>query len=304
MVIPREISLVAVAPKYVVVNKPSGIQCYGTRNYKQFLQPQLYKHLKNYFADSQPNQTKLDPNEFKIVQRLDKYTSGGLVVGRGGYGRVLADSLAGRKSTVVLTRRYVGILLLEKPASGFLEKIDEVTETANGWLGHIRHNIEALARDYNYSTNARPTISYTAHTKFYLLNTPFSPKKLQIQRHPGLYNNKILYPIVFELVTGRKNQIRDHVTQAFGTTLLNDDKFSDFKMVSAKTTNKNETQEPQNPNSEIYSSNQIGLHSGYIRVGNEHYMIPVPECDRELWSGFLDAGWFKKDIAKPLRYGW
>lgn len=294
----REISLVAVTPKYVVVNKPSGVQCYGTRNYRQFLQPQLYKHLKNYFADLLQKQTKLDPNEFKIVQRLDKYTSGGLVVGRGNYGRVLADSLAGRKSSVLITRRYVGILPLEKPASSILEELEEVTATANGWLGHIRYNIEALARDYNDSNTTRPTISYSAHTKFNLINTPLTPQKLQKERYPGLYKNKTLYPIVFELVTGRKNQIRDHVTQTFGTTLLNDDKFSEFKMVSS-------TEKPQkNPNSELYSSNQIGLHSGYIKVGNDHYMIPVPNCDRELWSGFLDSLWFKKEIAKILRYGW
>ena len=296
----KEISLVAVTPKYVVVNKPSGVQCHGTRNYKQFLQPQLYKHLKNYFADSQQKQTKLDPNEFKIVQRLDKYTSGGLVVGRGNYGRVLADSLAGRKSTVLITRRYVGILPLEKPASSILEELEEVEATDNGWLGHIRYNIEALARDYNNSNTMRPTISYSAHTKFNLINTPLTPEKLQNEKYPGLYKNKTLYPIVFELVTGRKNQIRDHVTQAFSTTLLNDDKFSEFKMVSSKTTEKSQ----KNPNSELFTSNQIGLHSGYIGVGNEHYMIPVPNCDCELWSGFLDSLWFKKEIAKTLRYGW
>lgn len=296
----REIGLVAVTPKYVVVNKPSGIQCYGTRNYKQFLQPQLYRHLKNHFADSLQKETKLDPNEFKIVQRLDKYTSGGLVVGRGSYGRVLADSLAGRKSTVLITRRYVGILPLEKPASSILEELEEVTDTGNGWLGHIKYNIEALARDYTNSNTTRPMVSYTAHTKFHLINTPLSPQELQKATYPGLYQNKTLYPIVFELVTGRKNQIRDHVTQAFGTTLLNDDKFSEFKMASSKT-----TENPQkNLNSEVYSSNQIGLHSGYIKVGNEHYMIPVPTCDREIWTGFLDSLWFKREIAKLLRYGW
>lgn len=294
----REIELLAVKPRYVIVNKPSGIQCYGTRNYRQFLQPQLYKHLKQHFtqhAISSKKTPKLDPSEFKIIQRLDKYTSGGLVVARGDYAKTLSAALAGRPSSVQLVRRYIGILPVscqQKPWARL-----ELTETAHGWKGHIKNDIHALARDYG-SGGSRPLISYSAHTKFNLIDMPVYPSKAQKRHYPGLFQNKTLYPVVFELVTGRKNQIRDHVLQAFNTTLLNDDKFSLFKMASAV------RDSSSNPNSDLYWCNQIGLHSGYVQVGGESYTIPVPECDRELWSGFHVSGNFNEPILNSLRFGW
>lgn len=104
-------------------------------------------------------------------------------------------------------------------------------------------------------------------------------------------------PIILELETGRKNQIRDHIIQKFGVPLLNDDNFSDFKLNS---------EIPKDVNSKLYKSNQIALHSGLVIMENngisQQFLFPVNNAyDRELWGSFVnEKGEFIDEIRNGL----
>lgn len=328
---PNLIDLVDINDYYVLVNKPSGVQCKGTSNFKSFLLPQLYGALKAY--SEQNLGRKVDPHNYKIVHRLDKYVTGGVIVGRRKFAKAISDSFAGIPNNVTIKRRYVGLLpipteynfqtYLQKVTSGFAitgspsldELVRQVSENKDKGLhftsndlseGIINHDVVASRKDDRKSgsksiSGPRDLLAYEAITKFKILHLLARPA-LRVQRrdYPLLFNGKTLYPVVVELVTGRKNQIRDHVIQAFATPLLNDDNFLLFK---ARTTRGSH---PNNVNSNLYKSNQIALHAAYldVQVGvfKRQYLMPLKIADAYLWTPFLKKDTLIDPIVHSLEH--
>lgn len=302
----REISICYAHKHFAVINKPAGIQCEGHSSFLGHLKPQLYWHIKNHPFYRNRMANTLSPNDFKLVQRLDRHTTGGLVVVHKEKAAQVARALRSPDEAhgLKLVRRYVGILPLEEPAATLIERIAMTCTVPNGWVGDIRHDIKALTKDYRRRWQPQKLVEYQAHTKFNLIDLPVQPSTKHVRRYPGLYKDKLLYPIIFELATGRKNQIRDHVLQAFGVTLLNDDKFPQFKTFSLRgPRQQDEKPADSNINSELYESNQIGLHSGFVGLGQHEVLVEVPACDRDLWLEFLQHGILRREIATPLRLG-
>ena len=322
------LQLCAITPKFVVVNKPSGIQCNGTKNYSQYLLPQLYKLVKEYYSTKFLSY-KVNPLEFKLIHRLDRFVSGGLIVARKKYASTYGSSLSGLLKERKLTRRYVGlisvnsntslrnqILNLSDPKFRDGERIINLNGQEcdkshfKGLLfndsslisGHINFDIKCLAKDdRKHQKKIKPFATYQAQTNFRILyDLVYLPSPDQKRRYPHLYAGKTIYPIVFELVTGRKNQIRDHVLQAFGVTLLNDDKFPIFKYAAQH----GHSSHP-NLNSEVYHSNQIGLHSAYLKIPSntqqKEYIFPFSKSDQALWFGFLNKENLREEITEILK---
>lgn len=293
------LNLVKYTYKYCIVNKPSGVQSDGNGNYNNFLIPQLTKIFQQLHPDK-----KIDWRQFQMVQRLDKYVTGGLIVSRDEkFTRLINKSLRSDPATSLkVTRRYVGLIKTEIPIDTLDKQGLRFTDWENG-SGIITHEIQAVKDRTNHEIQ-----TYDAETRFKILNAlKMSPSKEQVRRYPKLYTaNSIIYPAIFELRTGRKNQIRDNVLQAFDSPLLNDDNFKIFKFKSVKT----------NPfanvgvNSDAYKSNQIGLHSAYMQLSRdgrviEEQIFPVfDKPDRELWKGFIneDTGEFVQNIQDELRH--
>ncbi|EGW35766.1 uncharacterized protein SPAPADRAFT_131996 [Spathaspora passalidarum NRRL Y-27907] len=263
---------------YAIVNKSSNMICSG------YQQSSLIPSLTQEFQQRNPEMT-FDPAQFRICQRLDRFVTGGLIVARN---RKWADKirrvLGGKSQSMKLTRRYVGLIFGH----------DSLTS------GVINYDIQALEKDYRGKpVSPRQLNTYPALTRFKLLtNLTRDPTPENILQYPDLFDNIQLMPIIFELHTGRKNQIRDHVIQAFKTPLLNDDQFIQFKMQSETGIFANSTK---------FIHNQIGLHSAILSMetnkGKEDFVFPiVAQKDRILWQGFVDDnGILLPEIIKELK---
>lgn len=167
-----EIDLVKITNKYVVVNKPSGIQCSGFKNYAHHLLPQLTKKFKALHPDR-----TLNASQFKLVHRLDKYVTGGLVVARDRkWAMKSSKSLSSKgNSPDSIIRRYVGLLPIPEGqnildiASSFVvsKSFDPMSKgltfaddsLKSGW---ITYDIQAPQKDYKGSTETRKVLSYKA----------------------------------------------------------------------------------------------------------------------------------------------
>ncbi|ABN68582.2 pseudouridylate synthase, partial [Scheffersomyces stipitis CBS 6054] len=257
-----EIDLVKITNKYVVVNKPSGIQCSGFKNYAHHLLPQLTKKFKALHPDR-----TLNASQFKLVHRLDKYVTGGLVVARDRkWAMKSSKSLSSKgNSPDSIIRRYVGLL-----------PIPEDDSLKSGW---ITYDIQAPQKDYKGSTETRKVLSYKALTIFQILDElKLQPTKTQLSMYPKIYSGKCIVPIILQLQTGRKNQLRDHTLQSFNTTLLNDDNFEQFKYISMPRSGIN-----IDVNSTIFKSNQIGLHSAFIEMPDKASSVSFvfPICAKQ-----------------------
>jgi 21S rRNA pseudouridine2819 synthase len=253
------------------VNKPSGVQTDGFHG--SSLLPQVFK----IFKCLHPDKKKLD--KFQLVQRLDKFVTGGVIVSRDEkFTKRINKYLAGKPLGVSVSRRYVGLIPLPN-----LDDLKVPVDLLN--YGTISYDIE-LVKD-----RTKQMYLYPAETKFKVLpHLKVSPTSWQLAKYPQLYSaNTFIYPIILELTTGRKNQIRDHILQAFGRPLMNDDNFLQFKLLS-----KDFDSTKVNINSVAFKSNQIGLHSAYINLYTptknlEEIIFPIHEIeDRELWTGFVD----------------
>lgn len=91
--------------------------------------------------------------------------------------------------------------------------------------------------------------------------------------------------IAIQLETGKKHQIRRHLSEILELPIVNDKKYG----------------------SAVFRGNdqQLGLHSSFIytRVGNEvnKHLIPVIQGTNDLWKGFVDEdGYFNDDIKDIL----
>ena len=168
--------------------------------------------------------------------------------------------------------------------------------------GFITFPVELLEKDYKGKKTQRSVLEQSALTKFKILHDhKYFPTKELVRKYPGLFESKVIYPVIFELGTGRKNQIRDHVRQAFGVPLLNDDNFEKFKWVL-------DNELSISPNSQVFKNNQIGLHSTYMVITasgeiKESVIFPVyADLDRELWTGMVDReGYFNKEVEREVQ---
>lgn len=314
-----KVSIIESNSDYLIINKASGIRSFGTFS-SECLLPQLTSLAKR------TNPAKpVDPTSFKIVQRLDRFVSGGMIICRTDkFAKIISESLkekAGRLS-VDFQRHYVGLLSIEGNLKEYIQnkltyKLGHETndfkglqfENASLTKGTINCDIESLVRDdrnksqkkkNNHSDrniNRKLKLS-NASTRFKILHDlNVTPAKKDIALYPELLKGKTIVPILLELQTGRKNQIRDHVLQAFGTTLLNDDNFAQFKLLS-------NTEDRKPVNSEKYHNNQIGLHSIKLTVDEAEYIVPVMnQDDRWLWKWYINpnTGNFNEEIIHHLQ---
>lgn len=286
------LNLVKFTYKYLIVNKPSGVKSDGVKDFKNHLIPQVTK----IFEELHPGK-EIDYRQFQMIQRLDKFVTGGLIVSRDekftkqankSFREQSANAFRPEHSsvdtTLNITRRYVGLISTNKPIDTHDREGVTFTDPENG-TGIITLEIDAVKDRLDHEVR-----SYDSITKFRILqHLKTKPTEKQLAQYPDLYpKNTFIYPIIFELETGRKNQIRDHVIQAFETPLLNDDNFNDFKMVTTKDALMVDV------NSKKYKTNQIGLHSAYIKMKRsnklvEEIMFPVfDQNDRDLWLGFIN----------------
>ncbi|CUM68630.1 uncharacterized protein PRCAT00006357001 [Priceomyces carsonii] len=270
----KNIDIICQNSRYVVLNKPSGVLCNGYT--PACVLPQITLAFKKWNPDR-----KLNPKQFQLVQRLDRYVSGGMIVSRNKkFTKKLNQSLKGEDDSITFTRRYVGLIKCNG-LKNHLKKIDS-SKSSLSIDPTLSFGVISLGITKHLSPKARPS-----STKFKILYDHL--KYVLNDKYPELFNSYI-YPVIFELKTGRKNQIRDHCLAAFGLPLLNDDKFLHLK------------HRQENPNSLLFRSNQIGLHSGFIRIKDEEYQFPIFfEPDRELWQGFVDElGNFTEGIQNEL----
>lgn len=297
------IDIVAASPQFVVVNKPSGVRCFGNHD-SNCLLPQL----TSYFKRQAPDQP-LDPHSFKIMQRLDRFVTGGMVVGRDKrFSHQFSQALQ-NKGNLAVHRYYVGLITIPDTFDSVQHYVRSevpylvgdgqkglVFEDSRLVQGQINYHITSFVKDYRQKN--QQLVTQTAVTRFRLLEG----FKREEKEYLGLFKGRLLVPLVMRLETGRKNQIRDHIHQAFGTTLLNDDNFVAFKNNSRKES-KN-LGSFQSVNSELYHNNQIALHSVKIEMGPEEWVVPVGhKSDRWLWGNMVDRkGEFRLEVVDQLLY--
>ncbi|KAG7191683.1 pseudouridylate synthase pus5 [Scheffersomyces spartinae] len=259
-----------------------------------------------------PQLTKLFPgfhNKLKILNRLDKYVSGGIVVGREAeFGRMVQQSYLDETQKNMITKRYLGIIGIPDTIVDIEKWIksleNESFKLDKNFRGTITKDLEILNRDYDESsptTRFIKKVDATTNIKI-LLQLKKRASSTLASKYPQLYKDKTLVPMILETVTGRKNQLRDHVLQTFGISLLNDDNFAQFKLYSAGPKHHGEKIKTL-INSTIFKSNQIGLHAGYVKVStNKGLIMPLSEADQELWSPFLDRnGDFGSLLTRDLK---
>ncbi|RCK56524.1 hypothetical protein Cantr_06005 [Candida viswanathii] len=255
---------------YVIVNKPAGITCAvdGRNN--------IVDELTNEFQKFLPD---VSPSQFRILQRLDRFVTGGLIIPRNKKWADKVRKAFASAGNLKITTRYVGLIPLARAPK----------KTS----GTIDREIEALEKDIgrrSHDDKPRRVFKYEAKTHYQLL--PNLARELQ-GKYPVFRCGQVV-PAIFQLESGRKNQIRDPVLQKFGVTLLNDDNFADFKFLSVT---------PKKVNSTLFKSNQIGLHAGLLIVEHngvsEDFLMPVHNVyDRELWGSFLDDN---GELISPIR---
>lgn len=308
----KTIDVVHTSARFAIINKPSGVKCFGNHN-SNCLLPQL----TSYFKKKSPDQT-LDPLSIQILHRLDRFVTGGIVVGRDKqFSHSFSKALKNKGSTgnTTVNRYYVGLITIPANFDNFqqyaraklLYKVrDEhhrglVFDSSRFDGGEIRYDITSFAKDYRKrykqgTTGKDELVTQLATTRFRLL----SPYVRKEEQYSGLFKNRLLVPIVMKLETGRKNQIRDHIHQAFETALLNDDNFIAFKSNSRAPHNENS--KDGLVNSVLYRNNQIGLHSAKIEINDEEWNIPVgSRDDRWLWGGLIDeSGYFGKEVMDQM----
>lgn len=308
----KTIDVVHTCAQFAIINKPSGVKCFGNHD-SNCLLPQL----TSYFKKQSPNQT-LDPQSIQILHRLDRFVTGGIVVGREKkFAHLFSKSLKNKGSTknMAVNRYYVGLMTIPADFDSFQEyaraklqyKVrDEhhkglVFDSSRFDGGEIRYDITSFAKDYRKRYKKGPAskdelVTQLATTRFRLL----SPYARQEEQYSGLFKDRLLVPIAMKLETGRKNQIRDHIHQAFDTTLLNDDNFIAFK---------GNSRAPRSPNSKgglvnsvLYRNNQIGLHSVKIEIDEEEWNIPLGSPDDKwLWGDLINKnGYFGKEVMDQV----
>lgn len=256
-----------------------------------------------------PQLTKIFPgchDTMKVVNRLDKYVSGGVVVGREDEFVRMANKTQGDEhGKKLITKRYVGVLAVPTSygdVENWIQTLgNDHFHLDTGFRGSITRDLAILNRDYGPNNTKKrylKTVDATTNIRILPQLKRRAPKQL-VSKYPLLYESKLLLPMILETVTGRKNQLRDHILETFGLALLNDDNFALFKLHSASKSGTS----AKPINSAIFKSNQIGLHAGYVKVGTGKGMeIPLSEPDRELWSPFLqNNGYFISEISHELK---
>ncbi|KAL6450329.1 PUS5 21S rRNA pseudouridine(2819) synthase [Candida maltosa Xu316] len=222
------------------------------------------------------------PSHYLPVTRLNRFVTGGVFIARNKRWEQKVRQSFYSDDIFKLTIRYVGLIPLHT--------IPDKTE------GTFDYDISALVRDYRFHETkyAKKTVSrFPALTYYKLL--PHLTRTFD-SKYP-IFEDKPLVPAIFEMRSGKKNQLRNHVLQKFGVPLLNDDKIKEFMFI---------TRSEPGINSTKFKSNQIGLHSALMVIENvgvtEDLLIPVAEpYDRELWGSFLDKdGNFIKEIQDEL----
>lgn len=269
-------------PEFLVINKPSGIKSYGYDKPDSVI-PQLNRLFQS--------------NEFRLVQRLDRFVSGGLVVARTSrfakwYSKVLSEGNE-------ISRQYIGLIAIPQEYQSIQNYIRQKLQYklgdsqykglvfANEQLdqGEISHDVEVLARDDRNKSAKKRALQHSDQSRVFEQKNAFTKFKIITElvrkddRFP-LFKDKLIVPIAIQLKTGRKNQIRDHIIQAFKVPLLNDENFVKFKAISINKDLK--------VNSELYETNQIGLHCARIAFNNQEFVIPLHKEDNQLFRSLTN----------------
>ncbi|CCH45613.1 Ribosomal large subunit pseudouridine synthase D [Wickerhamomyces ciferrii] len=193
------------------------------------------------------------PN-LKPIHRLDSRVTGGIIYALNKYSsQMFSRNLQkGGSSGFIFKRRYIGI-------------IPKITNLPNN--DSIIYSNETKTKGYIKTQD--PNNSFST-TKFIIPDTTI---------------NQDLQLIILQLETGKKHQIRKHLSQCLGLPLVNDIIYgSDITKADYR--------------------NQIALHSSFVmtKIGkeiNNHY-IPVLD-GVDIWKGFInDQGRFNKEVEDIL----
>ena len=209
----------------------------------------MLRNVMSQFAALEPAKV-IKPQDFRPVHRLDKNVSGVMMIARDQeVARKVSNSLSGKPSPYQVTRRYVGLL-------------DGVVPPTINPQGTI-----ALPVPVYTDKVARPPVEGITH--YQLLPLVGS-----------------VTPIVLQLDTGRKYQIRSHCLDFFGLPLVNDLAFKAF----------------QQGRSSI-DPGQIGLHLGYFKLENtkrimEEVMAPILDDPTGIWAPFINS---EGNLKEPIR---
>lgn len=321
--------------KYVLVNKSAGVLCDG--NKYNSLVPLLRSKFKTLSKSSRFSLVhRLDKyvtgglivsRDDKFTRRLNKafrYTDSNYKVTRRYVGLLplnigpFKEQIEGRIDEIGSIKQIEERILEvnskikeeDNNEKSLETKDDDISDYPSGLYfkdaslstGFITFPVDLLEKDYKGKKTQRSVLEQSALTKFKILHDhKYFPTKELVRKYPGLFESKVIYPVIFELGTGRKNQIRDHVRQAFGVPLLNDDNFEKFKWVL-------DNELSISPNSQVFKNNQIGLHSTYMVITasgeiKERVIFPVyADLDRELWTGMVDReGYFNKEVEREVQ---
>ncbi|ANZ76681.1 BA75_03818T0 [Komagataella pastoris] len=238
-------------PGFLIINKPPGF----------YTQPPSFRQAnKDKSNELIPLLEKQLQTTLRQVQRLDYETTGGLVVSTNKYtarmfhrnmqalnNNIRDDRHRSSNKGYTLTKRYIA--LVNKPVRSIYEQLPK---TSDGWklletqrIDESNGSSKLLLSKVRTIDSCRPM-----HDKF---------------------------PLMFELITGRKHQIRKQIKEVFGTTIVNDVKYG------------SQLEFPQ-------YHNQIALHSCFLslKVGLKRYQFDIPlEYGKDMWeyAGFSSGPW-------------
>lgn len=212
----------------------------------------MLRSVVSQFAALEPTKA-VKPQDFRPVHRLDKNVSGVMMIARDQeFARKVANSLAGKQSPYRVTRRYVGLL--------------------NGVVPSTISKSGTIALPVPVYTDKVAQLPTEGTTHYHLLPSVGS-----------------ITPVVLQLDTGRKYQIRSHCLDFFGLPLVNDLAFRAFQKGQSSV-----------------DPGQIGLHLGYFRLENtkrvmEEVTAPITNDPQGIWTPFIDSnGDFKEPIRSAL----
>ncbi|ODQ80217.1 hypothetical protein BABINDRAFT_13102 [Babjeviella inositovora NRRL Y-12698] len=251
---------------FLIVNKPPGIVSQsGKQHHSRKLDEesviyQLSKQLRRDYPESK------EYSQLKTVHRLDRPVTGAMVIAKTKIGaqNFSKNLQQGGNKGFLIKRRYIA--LIQEPDLQYV------------YRNKCIHFTNKEKTQGIITTDA----GKTSVTKFHAL-TDLEPQPLS-----GLaeYFNRVpRIPVLLELVSGRKHQIREHLQEAFRQPVLNDMEYDADPL--------------------HIDFNQIALHSLYVKtkVGMAMNEIIAPMCyGQGLWDGYLDQeGNFLPEIVQAVR---
>jgi 23S rRNA-/tRNA-specific pseudouridylate synthase len=260
------ISILLQTAHYVVINKPP--LCYSQPVVAGSNAQTVQRLLKAQY----PFLFKINRTPFcppKLVHRLDYQTSGAMV---------LATSLVAAR---MFSR---GLQQMGNKGYSLLKQVSILWKIFP-YRSLIKYVAVLDNSFYNIRQNATTNITWFDDTQGIIeADIDSKPALTKFRLHPEL-SRKGQTLCAFELITGRKRQIRRHSAEVLGAPIVGDTRFA-----------------KQVPDS--YSQNQIALHSLRldIKAGSDCISViaPINWGEDNVWKGYTTHGMVDESVCRKL----